>query len=192
VKVFSDRPASSKRVEFDLDFWDGPRSERHHFGAFPAIDALALAQVNKLAANARTTMDAIIKVKDSIRSLLDDTDGTPMNWEPEALPREAQLPRMDLSTWPAESESEPLPEGYSVVGALDDNDPEPEQQFLAPDGTVHPMRDANKYLDPANGSSRRRWVELMDGDNDLTVEYNTIMKLWQWLVSEAAERPTVR
>jgi hypothetical protein len=197
MKRFSDRPDTSKRVQFEVDFWNGSRSETHQFNAYPALDAFAIATINKLAANERTGVESLIKVKDNIRSLLDDNDGTPLDWEPTVLPREAHVTTAELAVWPAVTD-EYLPEesGFSsrhtIVGGLDDEDEVPEAQFLAPDGTVHPLRDADKFLAVEAGSSRRRWVELMDGDNDLIVEAKTIMKLWQWLVKESADRPTVR
>jgi hypothetical protein len=186
-KVFSDRPETAKSVTFELDFWDGTRSERHAFKAFPVLDAIGLAEVNRLAARAATSMDAVLKIKNHIRTMLADDDGTPAEWEPTQLPPTAYVPAADLVTWPMDHETEPE---VGIVGALDDPDPEP--QFLAPDGTVHPFRDAEKFLAAEAGSSRRRWVHLIDGDNNLTVEYKTVMKLWQWLVSQAADRPTVR
>lgn len=193
MKRFSDSPETSKRVDFEVDFWNGDRSESHQFAANPKADAFALATISKLAGNERTAIDALTRVKNYIRTMLDDTDGTPLEWEPVVLPNAMAVPHGDLSFWPQDVDTEPVEDNgrMSIVGGLDDEE-EPEPQFLAPDGTVHPMRDAAKYLDPGAASSRRRWVELMDGDNDLTVKANTIMKLWQWLVSESAGRPTVR
>lgn len=192
VKRFSDRPTTYKRVQFEVDFWDGNRSESHSFSAYPALDAFAVATINKLASNDRTAVDSLIKVKDNVRALLDDNDGTPLDWTVEVLPPEVHVPTTELVVWP---EDDPLDrdadELHGVVDGLDDED-DAEPQFLAPDGTVHPMRDADKFTVFSAGSSRRRWVELMDGDNNLTVEAKTVMKLWQWIVSEAADRPTVR
>lgn len=193
IKRFSDSPETSRRVEFEIDFWNGDRSESHQFSANPKADAFALATISKLAGNERTAIDALTKVKNYIRTMLDDTDGTPLEWEPTVLPNSMHVSHDDLAIWPddeAVDEDATFAGTMSIVGGLDDE--EPEAQFLAPDGTVHPMRDAAKYLEPSAASSRRRWVELMDGDNDLTVKANTIMKLWQWLVSESAARPTVR
>jgi hypothetical protein len=198
MRAFSDRPSTFKRVQFSVDFWDGNRPERHEFAGYPAVDAFAIAQINKLAASDRTAIEAVGRVKDAIRTMLDDSDGTPLGWHAEPLPPEVHVPSGELAKWPEEVDVESAQvdldayaNAHGVVGAPDD-DPGPEPQFLAPDGTVHPMRDAGKFAEFEAGSSRRRWVALMDGDNDLTVEAKTIMRLWQWLVSEAADRPTVR
>lgn len=195
MKVFSDRPAAHRRIDFAIDFWDGDRSERHAFNAYPGVDAFALAKINHLAGNDRTAVNALIEVKNYIRGMLDDNDGTPLDWRADPLPASATVPSGDLAVWPDDEdvlyrEQMDAPK-VSIVGGLDD-DADPEPQFLAPDGTVHPMREASKYLDFSAASSRRRWVELMDGDNNLRVEAKTIMKVWQYLVSESADRPTVR
>lgn len=188
TKRFSDRPTGVKQVDFEIDFWKSGQPIPHSFNAYPTVDAFALATINKLAASDRTAIDALNKVKNYIRTMLDDNDGTPLEWVADRLPDEVQVPAAELVTWPTETDEEPR---AAFFGGLDEgSDVEP--QFLAPDGTVHPWRDAEKYDAFEAGSSRRRWVELMDGDNDLTVEAKTIMKLWQWLVSESAERPTVR
>jgi hypothetical protein len=192
-KRFSDRPTGTKQVEFEIDFWDGDKATPHSFLAYPAIDTFAIARINKLSANERTAVEALGQVKDAIRTLLDDSDGTPLDWSPTVLPREAHVPSAELATWPSIDDEPESGMGsfHSIVGGLDDED-EAEPQFVAPDSTVHPWSEASKYTAFEAGSSRRRWVELMDGDNDLRVEAKTVTKAWQWLISEAAERPTVR
>jgi hypothetical protein len=191
-KRFSDRPTGSKKVDFEIDFWDGNTPVPHSFLAYPMVDTFAIARINKLASNDRTAVESLTLVKNTIRTMLDDSDGTPLEWSPQPLPREAHVTVNELAVWPSfadeiASDDEPV---HAIVGGLDEENEAP--QFLAPDGTVHPFTDAEKYTDFAAGSSRRRWVELMDGDNDLVVEAKTIMKLWQWLIGEAADRPTVR
>ena len=190
-KRFSDRPAGTKQVEFEIDFWNGDKPFPHSFVAYPAIDTFAIARINKLSANERTAVEALSLMKDAIRALLDDNDGTPLDWSPSFLPAEAHVPGNELTSWPTDEASDES--SFTIVGGLDEEDSdEAMPQFLAPDGTVHPWSEASKYTDFAAGSSRRRYVELMDGDNDLRVEAKTLSKVWQWLISEAADRPTVR
>lgn len=188
VKRFSDTPAGAKRVEFEIDFWKDGQPKPHSFSAYPKIDAFAVARINVLGSNDRSAVEALNLVKNAIRTMLDDNDGTPLDWSPEPLPAEVYA-SSELAVWPDSADTRQV----AIVGGLDDEyEEEPLPQFLAPDGTLHPVTEARKYTEFAAGSSRRRWVELMDGDNDLIVEAKTIMKAWQWLIKEVADRPTVR
>jgi hypothetical protein len=191
IKHFSDAPENAKRVEFSVDFIDQGRTETHQFAAFPAIDALALAEINRLAAsNNAGNVKAVLKVKDAIRKMLDDNDGTPLDWQPSVLPDDVRVPTNELAGWPGEEVADEIAE--AVSGELHSDESESVPQFLAPDGTVHPLAEAFKFEEFSAGSSRRRWVELVDGDNNLTLKATTVMKIWRWLISEVAERPTVR
>jgi len=189
LKRFEDQPDIAKRVEFGITFWDGRTPKRYEFAAFPEVDAFAVSKINILAAKDSTAVEALTHVKNAIRAMMDDSDGTPTDWTPTQLPPEAAVQANELAAWPDEDPVMEV-EGMQIVGALDDEEAEP--QFLSPQGTVHPMRDARKFMEFEAGSSRRRYVELMDGDNNLTIKPKTLMKVWQWLISEVAERPTVR
>jgi hypothetical protein len=66
-------------------------------------------------------------------------------------------------------------------------------KVVAPDGTEVDIADAQKYTAFEAGSSRRRWVQLMEHDDDVEVELEQIMQVFEYLASEAAEgRPTSR
>jgi hypothetical protein len=66
-------------------------------------------------------------------------------------------------------------------------------KFIAPDGNLHPSKDLAKYVAFEAGSSRRRWVELMDRDDEVEVEIEQIVGVFEYLTSEAADaRPTKR
>lgn len=190
MKIFSDTDSGLvKRVEFAVKFRDGNREEQHTFIALADIDAFTLSKINRLAKNERTVVDAIFEMKNAIRSMLDDEDGTPADWSPTVLPAEARVPSNELVGWPSEEDGD----AQAVAGHLeDDDDEERPAQFVGPDGVVYPMSDAGKFEEFSAGSSRRRWIELMDGDNNLTVSAKTISKVWRWLIGEAADRPTVR
>jgi hypothetical protein len=87
------------------------------------------------------------------------------------------------------------------AGALVDDDGTPAKwqpevndgKVVAPDGTAVDLADAEKYAAFEAGSSRRRWVQLMEHDDDVEVELEQIMEAFEYLASEAAEgRPTSR
>jgi hypothetical protein len=73
-------------------------------------------------------------------------------------------------------------------------EPEPvDGKITAPDGTEVDIADTVNYQAFEAGSSRRRWVHLMETDDDVEIELEQIMQVFEYLVSEAAEgRPTSR
>lgn len=190
IKRFGDATSTAKRVEFEVDFEDQARVETHAFAAYADIDAVELAKINKAAAlpGERGAVNVVLMVKDAIRKMLDDADGTPSDWRPTTLPADVQLPQSELTTgWPED-------EVETLAGDVSEAHPDvlDTPQFLAPDGTVRPLAEASKFEAFEAGSSRRRWIELVDGDNNLTLKATVVMKIWRWLIGEAADRPTVR
>lgn len=65
--------------------------------------------------------------------------------------------------------------------------------YRGPDGKIYELTDdatLDKFQKVENGSSRRRWIHLMEEEDDLTVEAEDVMEVLQWAVSEASNRPT--
>jgi hypothetical protein len=68
---------------------------------------------------------------------------------------------------------------------------EPEiSRFRAPNGKFLPVEKAEQFTDPAKGSSRRRWLHLMNVDEDAEIQQETITDLLKYLTEVAANRPT--
>jgi hypothetical protein len=65
----------------------------------------------------------------------------------------------------------------------------PVRRFRGPDGKLHAWSKAETFLAPERGSSRRRWVALMD-DDDASVDENSLVKLLQFLVEVAGKGHT--
>lgn len=65
-------------------------------------------------------------------------------------------------------------------------------EFVDPDGETRPASDAGALLEFEAGSSRRRWMALMDDDDDLQVDLDQIASAYETLVEASAERPTQR
>ena len=65
-------------------------------------------------------------------------------------------------------------------------------EFTTPDGDQAPAADIAKYTAFEAGSSRRRWVALMEDDDDVEVELEQITALFEYLTAETADRPTSR
>jgi hypothetical protein len=64
--------------------------------------------------------------------------------------------------------------------------------FTDPNGDHTPLDLLPAYETFTAGSSRRRWVHLMEHDDEVTVEAEQIVDLMADLVSAAGERPTQR
>lgn len=66
-------------------------------------------------------------------------------------------------------------------------------ELTAPDGTTVSAEDLPKYTAFEAGSSRRRWVQLMEHDDDVEVEFEQILGVFEHLMAEvSAGRPTSR
>lgn len=64
-------------------------------------------------------------------------------------------------------------------------------QVYGPDGTPITPEEAEALAAFDAGSSRRRWIQLMEHDDDVTVELEQIMELFELLTSMAGgDRPT--
>lgn len=66
-------------------------------------------------------------------------------------------------------------------------------EFTAPDGSKHPSAELAQFTTFEAGSSRRRWAYLLDKDDDVEVEIEQIVAVFEYLTSAASEaRPTKR
>lgn len=109
---------------------------------------------------------AATRLVSMLGKLMDDSDGVPYRWEPEALePDDGRLP-------------------------LDAD--EDRQYVVAPGGTVVPADSdvIEAAMKPESGSSRRRWRYLMDEDDEVSVELEDLVEIGQWAITMGAKRPT--
>lgn len=58
--------------------------------------------------------------------------------------------------------------------------PDAPKRFRGPDGKIHAWDKADEFLKIQNGSSRRRWLHLMNEDDDTTVDLDTIQRLMEF------------
>lgn len=79
------------------------------------------------------------------------------------------------------------PEKWSArIVSEDGKDP----WFTDPNGDHCPSAMLPLYEEVSAGSSRRRWIHLMDVDDEVTVKSNQIVQLMQDLMEVAGQRPT--
>ena len=49
-----------------------------------------------------------------------------------------------------------------------------------------PMEEAPEYLKSEVHSSRRRWLYLMEEDEDAIVDFEDLNKIFEWIIAEAS------
>lgn len=65
----------------------------------------------------------------------------------------------------------------------------PVKRFRGPDGKLHEWAKAEAFLQPERGSSRRRWIALME-DEDTAVDEQTMVKLLEFVMEIAGKDHT--
>lgn len=93
----------------------------------------------------------------SIAKMIDDRDGIPARWTAVPLPRQ---------------EGDERPEVFRVPWG--DNA-----------GDLVPMDKADEYLRTMPHSSRRRWLSLLEDDEDAMVEMPHLQELFEWMVAQS-------
>lgn len=163
------------REPFEFTFMRDDEPETYTFNARAVTDTAGIASTLGVAEkHPERALPGMLRM---ISKMLDNKDGTPRGWEPKVLPP-PQAPA-DQPTLSGE---------FDVID--DEPDDEPEPKFRGPDGELHPMSAAEKFQAFEAGSSRRRWHQLMDDDEEITADGKALIKLFEWLVGLAAGRPT--
>jgi hypothetical protein len=70
---------------------------------------------------------------------------------------------------------------------------EREPSYRGPDGEIYALTDEaarDKFNDQANWTTRRRWVEFIEENDDAVVEMEDLAEIVQWVVGLATDRPT--
>ena len=163
MKSFGPRPRTTPvaREPFEVTFMRDDEPEVHTFQARAVTDTAGIAHTLKVAEkHPERALPGMLRM---ISKMLDNKDGTPATWVATPLPREHQE---------------------------DDAEDDRPIVFRGPDGELYPMSEAEKFLEFVAGSSRRRWLYLMEEDDEVTVDGDTLTKLFEWLVGLAAGRPT--
>jgi hypothetical protein len=96
----------------------------------------------------------------TISKMVDNNDGIPANWEPVPLPQE---------------EGDERPEVFRIPWGADK-------------GSLVPMVNAEAYIASEVHSSRRRWLHLMEVDDDAIVEFSDLTELFEWLIAQSSEK----
>jgi hypothetical protein len=173
VKKFGRRAAARQpapREEFEFTFLRDEEPETHRFAVRAITDVVGLTSTLLLAKRSpEEAMPAVLRV---IAKMLDNKDGTPHGWHPVAV-----------TGSPAANPDGPAPEGVP-------QDVAQERKFRGPDGHLYTFEHAARFQAFEAGSSRRRWLHLIDDDDFVSVDAQDLMELFEWVVGLAAGRPT--
>lgn len=173
-------------VEFTFYVLRDDEPEGHTFKARPqahAGDLLKLLTADDSEEGGERAFRALVS---TIAKSMVNKDGVPAQWSPDELPRveRADPPAYGYDQWPS---------GEPRTRVPDDEPDEREPSYRGPDGVIYPLSDAKqlaRFTDPQAGSSRRRWLHLMNNDDECTVTLDSMLDLAKDLIAAAAGRPT--
>ena len=96
----------------------------------------------------------------TIARVIDNSDGIPYGWKPEALPK--------------------------APGVIDNRPDSFRVPYGAAKGEIWAMDKAEDYLASEVHSSRRRWLHLMEDDEDAIVDFEDLNKIFEWIIKGAS------
>jgi hypothetical protein len=183
-KMFGNkRTGPAPREDFTMVFRDqDDKAVEHDFRAVVRMDAAGLKRALKTMQD--DPQEGLTVLFEVVAGQLDDTDGVPEAWKP--------VPHA-IRPWPADSHTpvnppavyEPVPDGTEAPA---------DAVFRVPVGAEAgkwlPLAHSEEFTTHVAGSSRRRWVDLIDNNDDVAIELDDLKELFQWLITLAAERPT--
>lgn len=163
-----------KSHEFELvTFTDDGGTNTHKFTLIPIIPAGQVTAIMDALDDEPERMFGL--VARLLARVLDNTDGVSANWKYEIYLEDAD-------------------EAAGDDGNDGDDGVQRPARFVGPDNElyyVHAIERRAEFEDIANGSSRRRWLALMDPANETeAVQLADMMDLAKWVVGLAVDRPT--
>jgi hypothetical protein len=179
-----------ERIPFEFTVMRDEEPEVHRFQARAVTDTASLAYT--LSSTQKHPERALTGMLRLIGKMLDNKDGTPADWAPKMLPLPGERERTDdqVADALAATEIDMFEEELAENDLERDENGEIIRKFRGPDGQLYPLSEAERFLKPEAGSSRRRWRTLMEEDDDAVVDGEALGKLFEWLVGLAAGRPT--
>lgn len=189
------RPLARKRWEFALEFYRDDAPEVHTFLAYPTMDVGSLSYTLSATRKPERAVEGMVR---SIKKMLADDDGTPVNYRPRPYQPDAEEPDADRTeATPEEIEDGGLRQAVDAVAAteqdgVEDDELDLNSLYIGPDGEPQEAEAIQTALEFNAGSSRRRFAYLMDTDEDLTLQVDQLEALYRKLVGQAANRPTRR
>lgn len=161
--------ATAVREEFKLGYTDGEGDPQVFEGRIVArSDGAGFIRLMKALGGDGTQLGG--ELSSLLAKMMDDKDGTvKAKWVAVELPPPADLDDDEAAEW--------------------------EPSYRGPDGQIYPFSDTetlNRWNDQTLWTTRRRWVQLMEHDDDALVEMEHLMKLAEDIMGLTAARPTPR
>jgi hypothetical protein len=210
-KRYNGKP--QKVWEFGLEFYRGNDPVVHEFKAYPAMDAGGLSYTLSATHKPERAIEGIVR---SIRKMLADDDGTPVDYRPSRY-QAAESEDEDESAYQERHGAEPtnglsevgdMPEGWQeaaragwqdnpVAEAAGLTEPEDDAEdddslFMGPGNEPITGEQVAEVMRFERGSSRRRFAYLMDEDESLTLDLEQLQTVYKKLLAQVADRPTRR
>lgn len=160
MKHFGAKPggAQPRRQPFSFGVLRGDEIDTHQFVALLGkLDAGGLITALR-AAEESDGAKAASAYYHTIARAIDNRDGLAYNWVPEALPQD---------------DDDTRPPSFRVP-------------FGEKQGQLLPMDEADEYVKSEVHSSRRRWLYLMEKDDDAIVDFDDLNEIFEWLIAEAS------
>lgn len=168
------KPAELVTETFEVELERNGGEVVYQFTIGNVLDAASMALAAKASRDPLNAMEGMLR---AIRKAMLDSDGTPVKWEPR--------PYVAPGVEPVAEEHE---EHLSV--ALDEDDAP--ALMVGPDGEPYPYVEAERFEAFEAGSSRRRWVYLMESEEDIVVDMDVLKGVFEKCVRLGANRPTRR
>jgi hypothetical protein len=150
--------APPRREPFTFGVLRGDEIETHHFIALLGkIDAGGLITALR-AAEQEDGGKALSAYFRTIARVLDNRDGIPAEWAPEVRDK---------------PEGDERPDVFRV--------PYGDRR-----GELVPVSEAPEYLKSEVHSSRRRWIHLLEKDDDAIVSLEDLTAIFEWVIAEAS------
>lgn len=130
------------------------------------------------AANSDDGSKLLLVLRDLLPRMIKNNDGVPLQWSFEELPRVPKVAKSDAEV--------------TVIGAFEDRGVELYEpaNFRAPDGSIRPVVERDKFEAFEAGSSRRRLHQLMFKDETAKIHIQTVVEVMQDLFTASGGRPT--
>jgi len=182
------RPDQRRHDPIDVEFLRNGEPFVVTFQPAGTADAAALNMALQGAKHPDRALEGMTRF---IGKMLANDDGVPAAWEPRPYEPPAEEPQ-DLDELDRAQAEALREQAREILADERDDDSNTERMFVGPDGEPYPYELLDKFTAFEAGSSRRRWRQLLDNDDDLVIEAEVLSALFEHLAALAANRPTRR
>lgn len=174
------KPDTAPPEKIEVEFARNGGPEYHTFQPLGVMDSAALALALRASKSPEQSLEGMMRL---IRKQMSDTDGVPARWKPELYKAPEE---------PADPGGMERVDDFLADESSDPDRPDEEDLYVGPDGKPYPYSEVEQFTTFDAGSSRRRWLHLVEEDDEVLVEQDVITGVFKHMVSVGAKRPTQR